>query len=120
MCELNRNLSCACDHYRLHGSTLYRLRKLSAGSFMACPLETPKLSMSVAGGSGHTYPQTRACRRGDRMMGRSSLAAGADRHLSGGAVRWFDARPLRPARPDCAKHMDDTAERHHTEECQRT
>ena len=52
------------------------------------------------------------------MMGRSSLAAGADRHLSGGAVRWFDARPLRPARPDCAKHMDDTAERHYTEECQ--
>src|SRR5262249_25211441 len=45
------------------------------------------------------------------MMGRSSLAAGADRHLSGGAGRWFDARPLRPARPDCAKHMDDTAER---------
>ena len=31
------------------------------------------------------------------MMGRSSLAAGADRHLSGGAVRWFDARPLRRA-----------------------
>jgi hypothetical protein len=23
-----------------------------------------------------------------------------------------------PARPDCANHMDDTAERHYTEECQ--
>src|SRR5262245_31376762 len=48
------------------------------------PLETPKLSqppvplkgathlascdrMSVAGGSGHTYPEARACRRGDRI-----------------------------------------------------
>jgi len=31
---------------------------------------------------------------------------------------WTLWRPLRPARPDCAKHMDDTAERHYTEECQ--
>ncbi len=53
------------------------------------------------------------------MKGRSSLLpVGADRYLPGGAVRWFDARPLRPVRPDCAKHMDDTAERHYTEECQ--
>ena len=37
-------------------------------------------------------------------------AVGADRHLPGGAVRRFDAKPLRPVRPDCAKHMDDTAE----------
>src|SRR6266511_3473602 len=29
-------------------------------------------------------------------------------------------RPLRPARPDCANYMDDTAERHYTEECQQT
>jgi len=51
------------------------------------------------------------------MKGRSSLLpVGADRHLPGGAVR----RPLRPVRPDCAKHMDDTAERHYTEECQQT
>jgi hypothetical protein len=52
------------------------------------------------------------------MKGRSSLlAVGADRQLPGGAV---DARPLRQVRPDCAKHMDDTAERHYTEECQQT
>src|SRR5215471_18720744 len=78
------------------------------------------LRPNVRGWKRIYVPEARACRRGDRMMGRSSLAAGADRHLSGGAVRWFDARPLRPARSDCAKHMDDTAERHHTEECQRT
>jgi hypothetical protein len=48
----------------------------------------------------------------------SLLPTGADRHLPGGA--WFDARPLRPARPDRAKRMDDTAERHYTEECQQT
>ena len=29
-------------------------------------------------------------------------------------VRLFDATPLRPARPDCAKDMDDSAERHYT------
>src|SRR5215831_13458346 len=47
------------------------------------------------------------------MKGCSSLLpAGADRHLPGGAVRWFDARRLRPARPDSAKDMDDRAERH--------
>jgi len=45
-------------------------------------------------------------------------AVGADRHLPGGDVPWFDARPLRPVRPYCAKHMDDTAERHYTKECQ--
>jgi hypothetical protein len=55
------------------------------------------------------------------MKGRSSLlSVGADRHLPGGAVRRFDAKPLRPVRPDCAKHMDDTAERHDAEECQQT
>ena len=55
------------------------------------------------------------------MKGRSSLLpVGADRHLPGGAVRWFDAWPLRPVRPDYAKHIDDTAERHYTEECQQT
>jgi hypothetical protein len=55
------------------------------------------------------------------MKGRSSLLpVGADRHLPGGAVRWFDASPLRPVRHDCAKHMDDAAERHHTEEYQQT
>ena len=55
------------------------------------------------------------------MKGRSSLlSVGADRHLPGGAVRWFDASPLRPVRDDCAKHMDDAAERHHTEEYQQT
>jgi hypothetical protein len=55
------------------------------------------------------------------MKGRSSLlSVGADRHLPGGAVRGFDARPLRPPRPDCAKQMDDAAERHHTEEYQQT
>ena len=55
------------------------------------------------------------------MKGRSSLLpVGADRHLPGGAVRWFDASPLRPVRDDCAKHMDDAAERHHTEEYQQT
>ena len=54
------------------------------------------------------------------MMGRSSLAAGADRHLAGGVVCLFDAKPLRPASPDCAKHMDDSAERRYTEECQQT
>jgi hypothetical protein len=27
-------------------------------------------------------------------------------------------RPLRPARPDCANYMDETAERHYTEESQ--
>ena len=55
------------------------------------------------------------------MKGRSSLLpVGADRHLPGGAVRWFDASPLRPVRSDCAKHMDDAAERHHTEEYQQT
>jgi hypothetical protein len=30
----------------------------------------------------------------------------------------FLGDPQRPARPDCANHMDDTAERHYTEECQ--
>ena len=35
-----------------------------------------------------------------------------------GMFPWFDARPLRPVRPYCAKHMDDTAERHYTKECQ--
>jgi hypothetical protein len=55
------------------------------------------------------------------MKGRSSLlSVGSDRHLPGGAVRRFDAKPLRPVRPDCAKHMDDTAERHYAEECQQT
>jgi len=60
-----------------------------------------------------------ARRRGDRMKGRSSLlSVDADRHLPGGAVRWFDARPLRPPRPDCVKQMDDSTERHYTKECQ--
>jgi hypothetical protein len=36
------------------------------------------------------------------------------------AVRWFDTRPLRPARPGHANHIDDSAERHYTEECQPT
>jgi hypothetical protein len=38
--------------------------------------------------------------------------------LPGGTVRWFDTRPLRPARPGYANHMDDSAERHYTKECQ--
>jgi hypothetical protein len=38
----------------------------------------------------------------------------------GGAVRWFDTRPLRSARPGYADHIDDGAERHYTEECQPT
>ena len=37
-----------------------------------------------------------------------------------GMFPWFDARPLRPVRPYCAKHMDDSAERPYTEECQQT
>jgi hypothetical protein len=38
------------------------------------------------------------------------------RILPGEVVRLFDATPSRPARPDCAKHMDDSVERHYTEE----
>ena len=41
-------------------------------------------------------------------------------HLSGGAFRWFDTRPLQPVRLDYANHMDDSAERHYTEGCQQT
>src|ERR1700746_2641111 len=68
---------------------------------------------SVRGACDETHVPT--------ATGRSSLLpVGADRHLPGGAVRWFDARPLRPVRPDYAKHIDDTAERHYTEECQQT
>jgi hypothetical protein len=37
------------------------------------------------------------------------------RQLPGGVVGLFDA-----TRPDCAKHMDDSAESHYTEECQQT
>jgi hypothetical protein len=48
----------------------------------------------------------------------SDVPGRCDRHLPGGAVCWFDARPLRPAPPDCVKHTDDSAERHYTEECQ--
>jgi hypothetical protein len=40
--------------------------------------------------------------------------------LPGGAVCWFDTRPLRPARPGYANHIDDGAERHYTEERQPT
>jgi hypothetical protein len=40
--------------------------------------------------------------------------------LPGGAVRWFVTRPLRPAGPGYGNNMDDTAERHYTEECQQT
>jgi hypothetical protein len=55
------------------------------------------------------------------MKGLSSLLpVSADRHLPGGAVRWFDTRPLRPVRPGYANQMDDSAERHYTEECQQT
>ena len=68
---------------------------------------------SVRGACDETHVPT--------ATGRSSLLpVGADRHLPGGAVRWFDARPLRPVRPDYAKHIDDTAERYYTEECQQT
>jgi len=53
------------------------------------------------------------------LQGRSSLlTVGADSYPA--RVRLFDARPLRPARPDCAKHMDDSTERHYTEERQQT
>jgi len=41
-------------------------------------------------------------------------------HLSGGAFRWFDTKPLQPVRLDYANQMDDSAERHYTEECQQT
>jgi hypothetical protein len=40
--------------------------------------------------------------------------------LPGGAVRWFGTRPLRPAGPGYGNNMDDSAERHYTEECQQT
>jgi hypothetical protein len=40
--------------------------------------------------------------------------------LPGGAVRWFGTRPLRPAGPGYGNKMDDSAERHYTEECQQT
>jgi len=52
------------------------------------------------------------------LQGRSSLlTVGADSY----PARLFACstpRPLRPARPDCAKHMDDSTERHYTEERQ--
>jgi hypothetical protein len=54
------------------------------------------------------------------MKGRFLFADGRCRWLPGGVVRLFDATPLRPARPDCAKDMDDSADRHYTEECQQT
>jgi hypothetical protein len=38
--------------------------------------------------------------------------------LPGGVVGLADATPLRPARPSSAKDMDDSAERHYTEEYQ--
>jgi hypothetical protein len=38
--------------------------------------------------------------------------------LPGGVVGLADATPLRPARPDSAKDMDDSAERRYTEEYQ--
>src|SRR5262249_39557762 len=58
--------------------------EIVGGKLHGMPLKTPKLSqppvplkgathlascdrMSVAGGSGHTYPEARACRRGDRV-----------------------------------------------------
>jgi hypothetical protein len=78
--------------------------------------------LAALGGAAVVWPLVTARSRGAPVMkGRSSLLpVGADRHLPGGAVRRFDARPLRPVRPDWAKHMDDTAERHYTEKCQQT
>jgi hypothetical protein len=40
--------------------------------------------------------------------------------LADGAVRWFDTRPVWPARPGYANNMDDSADSHYTEECQQT
>jgi hypothetical protein len=36
--------------------------------------------------------------------------------LADGAVRWFDTRPFRPARPGYANNMDDSADSHYTED----
>jgi hypothetical protein len=59
------------------------------------------------------------CRRGDRLKVVPRCCRSVRyRHLPGRAVRWFDARPLRPARRYCAKDMEDRAERHYTEQCQ--
>jgi hypothetical protein len=54
------------------------------------------------------------------LVSLAALSSGRCNALPGGAVRWFDTRPLRPARPGYANHIDDGAERHYTEECQPT
>jgi hypothetical protein len=46
------------------------------------------------------------------MKGRSSLLTVGVQIATRRVVRLFDATPLRLARPDCAKDMDDSAERH--------
>ena len=56
--------------------------------------------ITLLGGAAAAGRSRRARSRGAPVMkGRSSLLpVGADRHLPGGAVRRFDAKPLRPAR----------------------
>jgi hypothetical protein len=54
------------------------------------------------------------------LISRPSIASREGVRLPDGAVRWFDTRPLPPARPGHANHIDDSAERHYTKECQPT
>ena len=46
---------------------------------------------------------------GRRDIAPSLLPVGADRHLPGGAVRRFDARPLRPVRPEKSSEFSERA-----------
>jgi hypothetical protein len=54
------------------------------------------------------------------VSGEIPLAARSHRLFGNTLLKAGHLMRLRPVRPDCAKHMDHTAERHYTEECQQT